>query len=228
MTGRGSQPSLRILQPRPREFRKEGDGRDPRGQRSPSPASAHATGGPVGQCHPRLPGGRDFSDLVLPLAAALAAVWPGRPAAAADPPTRWPRQATPALEHAVLAYALLWPTHGPARIAAQLRQPRWGAWRVSASGVYGILKRHGLQTRWERLTRLEARALDVQGLVTERTRRRWSSDSSSTRSRPTRCLKRSRARDLWSGHRSPHRGGLRTLELSCSKLSSNSQRTAGP
>ncbi len=32
-------------------------------------------------------------------------------------PTRWPRQATPALEHAVLAYALLWPTHGPARIA---------------------------------------------------------------------------------------------------------------
>jgi len=87
-------------------------------------------------------------------------------------PTRWPRQATPALEHAVLAYALLWPTHGPARIAAQLHQPRWGRWRVSPSGVYGILKRHGLQTRWERLTRLEARALDVQGLVTERTRRR--------------------------------------------------------
>ncbi|TMI78712.1 MAG: helix-turn-helix domain-containing protein, partial [Bacillati bacterium ANGP1] len=25
-------------------------------------------------------------------------------------PTRWPRQAIPALEHAVLAYALLWPT----------------------------------------------------------------------------------------------------------------------
>ena len=62
-------------------------------------------------------------------------------------PTRWPRQATPALEHAVLAYALLWPTHGPARIAAQLRQTRWGGWRISGSGVYGILKRHGLQTR---------------------------------------------------------------------------------
>jgi len=87
-------------------------------------------------------------------------------------PTHWPRQATPALEHAVLTYALLWPTHGPARIAAQLRQARWGTWQVSASGVYGILKRHGLQTRWERLTRLEARALDVHGLVTERTRRR--------------------------------------------------------
>ena len=73
-------------------------------------------------------------------------------------PTRWPRQAIPALEHAVLAYALLWPTHGPARIAVQLRQPLWGGWRISPSGVYGILRRHGLQTRWERLTRLEARA----------------------------------------------------------------------
>jgi len=86
-------------------------------------------------------------------------------------PTRWPRQAVPALEHAVLAYALLWPTHGPARIAAQLRQARWGGWQISGSGVYGLLKRHGLQTRWERLTRLEARAA-TDGLVTERTRRR--------------------------------------------------------
>lgn len=87
-------------------------------------------------------------------------------------PSRWPRQATPALEHAVLAYALLWPTHGPARSAAQLGQPRWGGWRISGSGVYGILKRHGLQTRWERLTRLEARAVVDQGVLTERTRRR--------------------------------------------------------
>lgn len=86
-------------------------------------------------------------------------------------PTRWPRQATPALEHAVLAYALLWPTHGPARIAVQLRQAPWGGWRISPSGVYGILWRHGLQTRWERLTRLEARA-ETDGLLTERTRRR--------------------------------------------------------
>ena len=87
-------------------------------------------------------------------------------------PTRWPRQATPALEHAVLAYALLWPTQGPARIAAQLRQSRCGHWRLRASGAYGILKRHGLQTRWERLTRLEARARTDVGVVTERTRRR--------------------------------------------------------
>ena len=74
-------------------------------------------------------------------------------------PARWPRQTVPALEHQVLAYALLWPTHGPARIAMQLRQPLWGGWHISGSGVYAILRRHGLQTRWERLTRLEARAV---------------------------------------------------------------------
>jgi transposase InsO family protein len=84
---------------------------------------------------------------------------------------RWRRQAIPALEHAVLAYALLWPMHGPARIAAQLRQPLWGGWRISASGVYAILRRHSLQTRWERLTRLEAHAA-TDGLLTERTRGR--------------------------------------------------------
>jgi len=86
-------------------------------------------------------------------------------------PSRWPRQATPALEHAVVAYVLLWPTHGPARIAAQLRQPRWGRWQVSASGVYGILCRHGLRTRWERLTRLEAHSAVTTGLLTDRTRK---------------------------------------------------------
>lgn len=84
---------------------------------------------------------------------------------------RWARQAAPELEHAVLAYALAWPTHGPQRIADQLRLPGFGGWAVSASGVYGVLRRHGLQTRWERLIRLEHKALE-QGLVTERTRRK--------------------------------------------------------
>lgn len=85
-------------------------------------------------------------------------------------PQRWGRQSTPELEHAVLAYALQWPTHGPQRIADQLAQSRFGGWKVSASGVYAILGRHGLGTRWERLTRLEQRALQ-DGLLTERTRR---------------------------------------------------------
>lgn len=89
-------------------------------------------------------------------------------------PTRWARQAPPALEHAVVAYALLWPTRGPAYIASQLAQTRWGRWRVSPSGVYAILRRSGLRTRWERLTRVEDTAAHTQGLLTERTRRRLS------------------------------------------------------
>lgn len=85
-------------------------------------------------------------------------------------PQRWARQAAPELEHAVLAFALQWPTCGPQQIADRLAQPKFGGWKVSASGVYGVLRRHGLQTRWERLTRLEQRAMQ-DGLLTERTRR---------------------------------------------------------
>jgi transposase InsO family protein len=88
-------------------------------------------------------------------------------------PQRWPRQARPELEHAVVAYALLWPTHGPARIAAQLARPQFGGWKVSPSGVYAILRRRGLRTRWERLCRLEDGAAIHTGLLTERTRRRF-------------------------------------------------------
>jgi len=84
-------------------------------------------------------------------------------------PARWGRQSSPALEHAVLAYALQWPTHGPQQMADQLR--RLGSARLSATGVYKILRRHGLRTRWERLARLEGAALETLGLVTERTAR---------------------------------------------------------
>jgi hypothetical protein len=87
-------------------------------------------------------------------------------------PRRWGRQRSPALEHAVLASALHCPTHGPARIADQLRQRRSGGWRLSATGAYQILRRHGLRTRWERLARLEGEALGATGLLTERTARR--------------------------------------------------------
>ncbi len=87
-------------------------------------------------------------------------------------PERWPRQTRPELEHAVVAYALLWPTHGPARIAAQLAQRKFGGWTISPSGVYAILRRRGLRTRWERLCRLEDGAAINAGVLTERTRRR--------------------------------------------------------
>lgn len=73
------------------------------------------------------------------------------------------RQSSPALAHAVLAYALQWPTHGPHRIADQLRQRRYGGWRLSATGASKILRRPGLGTRGERLARLEGEALGPRG-----------------------------------------------------------------
>ncbi|MDR7536003.1 MAG: hypothetical protein QN183_06530 [Armatimonadota bacterium] len=42
---------------------------------------------------------------------------------------------------------------------------------MSASGVYAILCRHRLRTRWERLIKLEAHSASTRGLLTERTRK---------------------------------------------------------
>lgn len=80
------------------------------------------------------------------------------------------QQASPEVEQAVLAYARLWPTHGPARIAQQLSRPGGPVSRLSPSGAYAILRRHGLSTRWERLARTELHAATTAGLLTERTR----------------------------------------------------------
>jgi transposase InsO family protein len=88
---------------------------------------------------------------------------------------RPPRRARPAqqapaqVEQAVLGYSELWPTHGPARIAQQLTRPGGPLVRLSNSGAYAILKRHGLSSRWERLARTEIHAA-TSGLLTERTR----------------------------------------------------------
>lgn len=65
------------------------------------------------------------------------------------------RQSAPALERAVVACALREPARGPGYIAARLGEKRHGGWRVSATGVYKILRRHGLRTRWERFARQE-------------------------------------------------------------------------
>jgi transposase InsO family protein len=88
------------------------------------------------------------------------------------PPRRArPSQQAPAeVEQAVLAYARLWPTHGPARIAQQLTRPGGPLQQLSASGAYAILKRQGLSSRWERLARTEVHAAATAGLLTERTR----------------------------------------------------------
>jgi transposase InsO family protein len=80
------------------------------------------------------------------------------------------QQASVAVEAAVMGYARLWPTHGPARIAQQLTRPGGPLTQLSASGAYAILRRHGLSSRWERLARTEIHGAATQGLLTERTR----------------------------------------------------------
>jgi transposase InsO family protein len=55
------------------------------------------------------------------------------------------------IEQRVVAFALGHPGFGPQRIAAELRRPLWGGIRISSSGVYRVLRRHGLQTRARRL-----------------------------------------------------------------------------
>jgi len=51
------------------------------------------------------------------------------------------------IEHRIIAWALGHPGQGPAKIASELAQERSGGIAVSPSGVYGVLKRHGLHTR---------------------------------------------------------------------------------
>ncbi|MDR7437162.1 MAG: IS481 family transposase [Armatimonadota bacterium] len=74
-------------------------------------------------------------------------------------------------ERAILALALAWPTWGPARVAAQLARPEQGGLRVAPTTIYRLLRRRGLQTRWERLAVLEIHSAQSAGLLTDRTRR---------------------------------------------------------
>lgn len=67
---------------------------------------------------------------------------------------RQPRMpnATPQLvEQRVVAFSLANPGVGPARISAELARPKWGGIKLSPSGVYRVLRRHGLNTRAKRL-----------------------------------------------------------------------------
>ena len=87
-----------------------------------------------------------------------------------------PRRGRPPLlsqqdERAILALALAWPTWGPAQLSNQLRRPEHGGLAVAPSTIYRLLRRMGLQTRWERLAVLEAHSAQAAGLLTERTRR---------------------------------------------------------
>ena len=62
-----------------------------------------------------------------------------------------PNSISPLVEHRILAFSIGHPGLGPARISAELERPKWGGIRVSPSGIWRVLKRHGLSTRSRRL-----------------------------------------------------------------------------
>jgi transposase InsO family protein len=64
---------------------------------------------------------------------------------------RMPNELGPHLEQRIVAFALGQPGLGPKRISAELARERWGGLRISANGVWRVLKRHGLNTRRKRL-----------------------------------------------------------------------------
>lgn len=74
-------------------------------------------------------------------------------------------------ERTILALALAWPTWGPEQLSDQLGRPEHAGLRIAPSTIYRLLRRRGLQTRWERLAVLEVHSAEAAGLLTERTRR---------------------------------------------------------
>jgi transposase InsO family protein len=64
---------------------------------------------------------------------------------------RMPNELGPHLEQRILAFALAHPGFGPKRIAAELAREKWGGFKISANGIWRVLRRHGLNTRQKRL-----------------------------------------------------------------------------
>ena len=58
------------------------------------------------------------------------------------------------IEQRIVAFALGHPGYGPAHIASELAREKWGGFRVSANGVWRVLRRHGIGTRALRLSLL--------------------------------------------------------------------------
>jgi transposase len=65
---------------------------------------------------------------------------------------RMPNQTNPVIEARILAFAIANPGLGPRRISATLAKARWGGIRISHTGVWRILRRHGLSRRVHRLS----------------------------------------------------------------------------
>ena len=64
---------------------------------------------------------------------------------------RMPNATSPFVEHRIVAFCLGHPGFGPARVLAELQRDKWGGIVISPSGVWRVLKRHGLNTRGKRL-----------------------------------------------------------------------------
>jgi hypothetical protein len=75
-----------------------------------------------------------------------------------------PNRVAPEIEERILAHCLERPTHGAQRVANELRLQ---GVQVSPSGVRGVWLRHGLETRIQRLLRLEASAQEQTFVLTE-------------------------------------------------------------
>jgi len=56
------------------------------------------------------------------------------------------------LEQRVLALALAYPGWGPNRLSLELRREKWSGIKLSANGIWRVLRRHGLNTRAKRLS----------------------------------------------------------------------------
>jgi transposase InsO family protein len=64
---------------------------------------------------------------------------------------RMPNQLGAHVEQRIIAYSLANPGFGPRRISAELARPKWGGLQVSEHGIWRVLRRHGLNTRNQRL-----------------------------------------------------------------------------
>lgn len=65
---------------------------------------------------------------------------------------RMANQTNPIIEGRILAFAIAHPGPGPRRISATLAKERWGGIGISHTGVWRILRRHGLSRRVSRLS----------------------------------------------------------------------------
>jgi len=62
-----------------------------------------------------------------------------------------PNQLSAVVEERIVSFSIAHPGLGPRRVATELARERWGGLLVSSNGVWRTLRRHGLNTRAQRL-----------------------------------------------------------------------------